>query len=265
MVVRALTGDRWHWLPTSRLHDCRQLQLPQLVTLTNASSAPTPRLALDRRRPARRARGAAPAAQGRGLRDRDRRARRPACSPRVEARDFDAVLMDLNYARDTTSGREGLDLLSELQALDATLPVVVMTAWGSVDRPSRRCAAARATTSRSRGTTRGCWRPSGRRSSWGGRCARSRRLESENQLLRARRPCRELIAESAAMQPVLAADGARGAVGRQRADHRRARHRQGGRGAAGSTRPRRARRSRFVAVNWAASPRASSRASCSAT
>src|SRR3989449_9393916 len=41
--------------------------------------------------------------------------------------------MDLNYARDTTSGAEGLDLLSRLQAIDPTLPVVVMTAWGSVD------------------------------------------------------------------------------------------------------------------------------------
>jgi DNA-binding NtrC family response regulator len=51
----------------------------------------------------------------------------------VEARDFALVLMDLNYARDTTSGQEGLDLLQKLQALDATLPVVVMTAWASVD------------------------------------------------------------------------------------------------------------------------------------
>src|SRR6516164_6854757 len=51
----------------------------------------------------------------------------------VEARDFDVVLMDLNYARDTTSGQEGLDLLNRLQALDGTLPVVVMTAWGSVE------------------------------------------------------------------------------------------------------------------------------------
>jgi len=46
---------------------------------------------------------------------------------------LDAVLMDLNYARDTTSGREGLDLLAQLQSIDATLPVIVMTAWGSVD------------------------------------------------------------------------------------------------------------------------------------
>src|SRR5437867_3694304 len=51
----------------------------------------------------------------------------------VDSRNFDCVVMDLNYARDTTSGAEGLDLLSRLQAIDATLPVVVMTAWGTVD------------------------------------------------------------------------------------------------------------------------------------
>src|SRR5216117_244484 len=51
----------------------------------------------------------------------------------LEARDFDALLIDLNYARDTTSGQEGLDLLYRIQALDITLPVVVMTAWGSVE------------------------------------------------------------------------------------------------------------------------------------
>jgi len=45
---------------------------------------------------------------------------------------YDAVLIDLNYSRDTTSGREGLDLLSEIVALDSTLPVIVMTAWGNV-------------------------------------------------------------------------------------------------------------------------------------
>ena len=42
-------------------------------------------------------------------------------------------MIDLNYARDTTSGREGLDLLASIQAVDATLPVVVMTAWGTVE------------------------------------------------------------------------------------------------------------------------------------
>jgi DNA-binding NtrC family response regulator len=47
--------------------------------------------------------------------------------------DFDAALIDLNYSRDTTSGAEGLELLEKLQGLDSTLPVVVMTAWGSVE------------------------------------------------------------------------------------------------------------------------------------
>src|SRR5258706_15037650 len=51
----------------------------------------------------------------------------------IESRSFDCVLMDLNYARDTTSGAEGLDLLFRLQSIDPTLPVVVMTAWGTVD------------------------------------------------------------------------------------------------------------------------------------
>ncbi|MDH3271212.1 MAG: sigma-54 dependent transcriptional regulator [Gemmatimonadota bacterium] len=51
----------------------------------------------------------------------------------VEREELDLALIDLNYTRDTTSGREGLDLLTELRELDATLPIVVMTAWGSVE------------------------------------------------------------------------------------------------------------------------------------
>ena len=51
----------------------------------------------------------------------------------VESEDLDLVLIDLNYARDTTSGSEGLELLPRIQALDPTLPIIVMTAWGSVD------------------------------------------------------------------------------------------------------------------------------------
>src|SRR5579863_10059237 len=46
---------------------------------------------------------------------------------------FDLVLMDMNYSRDTTSGDEGLDLLEKLLSSDGTLPVIVMTAWSSVD------------------------------------------------------------------------------------------------------------------------------------
>src|SRR5262249_37840038 len=51
----------------------------------------------------------------------------------IQARDFDLLLLDLNYARDTTSGREGLDLLAQIQAIDSTVPIVLMTAWGSVE------------------------------------------------------------------------------------------------------------------------------------
>ena len=46
---------------------------------------------------------------------------------------YDAVLIDLNYTRDTTSGQEGLDLLSEIIGVDSSLPVIVMTAWGNVE------------------------------------------------------------------------------------------------------------------------------------
>jgi sigma-B regulation protein RsbU (phosphoserine phosphatase) len=51
----------------------------------------------------------------------------------LQRREFDLLLMDLNYARDTTSGREGLDLLTEVHAIDGRLPVVVMTGWASME------------------------------------------------------------------------------------------------------------------------------------
>jgi DNA-binding NtrC family response regulator len=47
--------------------------------------------------------------------------------------DHDVLLIDLNYTRDTTSGKEGLDLLARLQEIDPRLPVIVMTAWGNID------------------------------------------------------------------------------------------------------------------------------------
>jgi serine phosphatase RsbU (regulator of sigma subunit) len=52
---------------------------------------------------------------------------------RMAQRSYDLLLMDLNYTRDTTSGREGLDLLERVRAKDAALPVVVMTGWGSIE------------------------------------------------------------------------------------------------------------------------------------
>ncbi len=51
----------------------------------------------------------------------------------VETGEFDLLLMDLNYTGDTTSGREGIDLVERVKAADALLPVIVMTGWGSVD------------------------------------------------------------------------------------------------------------------------------------
>src|SRR5688572_158067 len=51
----------------------------------------------------------------------------------IKQREFDLVLMDLNYARDTTSGQEGLDLITKIRKLDSNLPVVVLTGWGTVE------------------------------------------------------------------------------------------------------------------------------------
>ncbi len=120
----------------------------------------------------------------------------------LESRDFDVVLMDLNYTRDTTSGQEGLDLLSRIQSIDAMAPVVVMTAWGSVDL---------AVEAMRRGARDFVQKP------WdnarlltiirtqvelSAALRRGQRLEAENRLLRSDgRPA--LIAESPAMQPVL--------------------------------------------------------------
>jgi len=120
----------------------------------------------------------------------------------VKSKDFDLVLMDLNYARDTTSGQEGLDALSVLQSMDSTLPVVVMTAWGNVglaveamrrgardfiEKPwdnTRLLAILRTQVELSHALREG------------------QRLEAENRLLRMEgRP--KLIAESPAMRPAL--------------------------------------------------------------
>jgi DNA-binding NtrC family response regulator len=120
----------------------------------------------------------------------------------IESRDFALLLMDLNYTRDTTSGQEGLDLLAQAQSIDATLPVVVMTAWASVDV---------AVEAMRRGARDFVTKP------WDnprllaivrnqielGSAVRSfRRLEQENQLLRSKGGA-PLIAQSAAMAPIL--------------------------------------------------------------
>lgn len=121
----------------------------------------------------------------------------------LESREFDAVLMDLNYTRDTTSGREGLDLLPRLRSMDSSLPVVVMTAWGSVD------GAVEAMRQGARDYIEKPWDNArllatlNTQVELGRAIRRSQRLETENQLLR-REGLPELIAESRAMEPVLA-------------------------------------------------------------
>jgi DNA-binding NtrC family response regulator len=120
----------------------------------------------------------------------------------VQKTDFDAVLLDLNYARDTTTGREGLELVSQLRAHDPSLPTVVMTAWGSIDK------AVEAMRRGARDFIEKPWENARLLATLrsqvelGRALRRSRQLEDEN---RALRPvgAPELIAESAAMRPVL--------------------------------------------------------------
>ena len=120
----------------------------------------------------------------------------------VESGDLDVVLMDLNYARDTTSGQEGLDLLSRLKAADPTLPVVVMTAWASVDL------AVEAMRRGARDFLQKPWENARvltvlRTQAELARALRHRAsLEAENRALRADGPA-DLVAGAPAMQPVL--------------------------------------------------------------
>jgi DNA-binding NtrC family response regulator len=120
----------------------------------------------------------------------------------LEKHDYDAVLMDLNYARDTTSGQEGLDLLSRIRTLDSTMPIIVMTAWGSVEL---------AVEAMHRGARDFVQKP------WdnarlltilrtqlelGSALRKGQRLEAENRMLRDERHP-GMIASSAVMQPIL--------------------------------------------------------------
>jgi DNA-binding NtrC family response regulator len=120
----------------------------------------------------------------------------------LEREQADAALVDLNYTRDTTSGREGLDLLSRIRAIDPTLPVIVMTAWGSVEK------AVDAMRLGARDFIEKPWDNTRllttlRTQVELGRALRvSQRLEQENQLLK-KSGLPDLIAESPGMQPVL--------------------------------------------------------------
>ncbi|MGQ0713129.1 MAG: sigma-54-dependent transcriptional regulator [Gemmatimonadaceae bacterium] len=120
----------------------------------------------------------------------------------LQERDFDALLMDLNYSRDTTSGAEGLDLLARVQSIDATLPVIAMTAWGSIE------SAVEAMRRGARDYVEKPWDNARllttlRTQVELGRAIRAaQRLETENSRLR-RDGLPTMIAESKAMQPAL--------------------------------------------------------------
>ena len=120
----------------------------------------------------------------------------------LETRDFDVVIMDLNYTRDTTSGQEGLDLLARIRAIDTVLPVIVMTAWGTVGL------AVEAMRGGARDFVQKPWENERlvtivkTQVDLSNAIRRGLRLEAENRLLRAE-GVPALIAESPAMQPVL--------------------------------------------------------------
>ncbi|MGI9114580.1 MAG: sigma-54-dependent transcriptional regulator [Chthoniobacterales bacterium] len=119
----------------------------------------------------------------------------------LEKRDYALLMMDLNYTRDTTSGQEGLEVIPKLGEVDSTLPIVVMTAWATIDL---------AVEAMKRGARDFVPKP------WdnerllaivrtqielAGALRKGRKLEAANQLLRGGAP--NIIAESPAMRPVL--------------------------------------------------------------
>ena len=120
----------------------------------------------------------------------------------LQHHEFDVVLMDLNYARDTTSGREGLDLIRDIRRVDPALPIVVMTAWASVE------VAVEAMREGARDFVEKPWDNNRllsilrTQTALGRAIRRGQRLEAENRILRDRGNS-ELIAASPAMQPVL--------------------------------------------------------------
>jgi DNA-binding NtrC family response regulator len=120
----------------------------------------------------------------------------------VENRELDVVLIDLNYTRDTTSGQEGLDLLSRIQAIDPTLPIVVMSAWATVEL------AVEAMRRGARDFIQKPWENARlltvlrTQADLARALRRGQRLEAENRSLRQEPPA-TLIAQAPAMKPVL--------------------------------------------------------------
>ena len=119
----------------------------------------------------------------------------------LEKKDYALLLMDLNYTRDTTSGQEGLEVIPRIQALDNTLPIVVMTAWATIDL------AVEAMKRGARDFVPKPWENERlltivrTQAELAGALRKGRRLEAANQLLRGNAP--NIIAESPRMRPVM--------------------------------------------------------------
>src|SRR6187399_2221038 len=119
----------------------------------------------------------------------------------LEKRDYAMLIMYLNYTRDTTSGQEGLEVIPKIQAIDNTLPIVVMTAWATIDL------AVEAMKLGARDFIPKPWDNDRllaivrTQIELAGALRKGRRLEAANQLLRGNMP--NLIAESPRMRPVL--------------------------------------------------------------
>ncbi len=120
----------------------------------------------------------------------------------LESSERDAALIDLNYTRDTTSGQEGLDLLAKIQEIDPSLPVIVMTAWGTVDL------AVEAMRKGARDFVQKPWDNTRllttlrTQIALGHAIRQGQRLEAENRILR-HEGSPDMIAASPAMRPVL--------------------------------------------------------------
>ena len=120
----------------------------------------------------------------------------------ISSRDYDAAIIDLNYTRDTTSGEEGLELLANIQKVDSRLPVIVMTAWSSIDL------AVEAMRRGARDFIQKPWENERLASiirtqlELGAAIRRGQKLEAENQLLRGE-GLPTMIAQAPSMRPVL--------------------------------------------------------------
>jgi DNA-binding NtrC family response regulator len=120
----------------------------------------------------------------------------------IRTREFGALLMDLNYTRDTTSGQEGMELLARARAADSELPIVVMTAWGTVDLAVRALHQGAADFIEKPWDNQRLLTILRSQLALGAARRRERRLERENEILRGAEDG-DFVAQSKAMQPVL--------------------------------------------------------------